>query len=101
MTKVSLKEALQVPFDIDGRILYHAADYEIVHITLQPGESIAEHTNPFDVVFFIVEGNATITVDTETEDLNPSDTIFVNQSVNRGVANKTDKIVRLLVFKMM
>jgi quercetin dioxygenase-like cupin family protein len=101
MIKLSLKEAQPVPFDIDGRILYHAGDYEIVHIILQPSESIAEHTNPFDVVFFIIEGIATITVDTETEDLNPSDTVFIKQSVIRGMANKTDKIVRLLVFKMM
>ena len=101
MTKISLEEAQPVPFDLDGRFLYRASNYEIVHITLQPRESIPVHTNPFDVVFFIIEGIATLTIDTETEDLNKNDTIFINQSVNRGLENKTNKVMRLLVFKMM
>ena len=91
MTKVSLKESQPVPFDLDGRFLYRAANYEIIHITLQPGESIPVHTNPFDVVFFIVEGIATLTTDTEIEDLNPNDTIFINQFLKaiRAVTTNT------------
>lgn len=101
MTKVSLDEAQHVPFDLDGRFLYRASNYEIVHITLQPGELIPVHTNPFDVVFFIIEGTALLTIETKTDNLNTNDTIFIRQSVNRGLLNKTDKIVRLLVFKIM
>jgi len=100
MKKISLKEAERVPIDRDGRILFRSDKNEIVHITLQPGESIPVHSNPVDVVFFIVEGIATLTMDAETENLNTSDTIFVKQGTNRGLANNTDKIVRILVFKM-
>ena len=101
MKKISLEEAVRVPIDRDGRILFSAEKNEIIHITLHPGESIPVHSNAVDVVFFIVEGNPTLTTDTETSILNPNDTIFVEKETNRGLANNTDKIMRVLVFKMM
>jgi quercetin dioxygenase-like cupin family protein len=100
MKKILLEEAERVPIDRDGRILYRAEKNELIHITLNPGQSIPLHPNAVDVIFFIVEGSATLTNDTETSLLNPSDTIFIEKDTNRGLANNTDKIVRVLVFKM-
>jgi quercetin dioxygenase-like cupin family protein len=100
MKKISLNEAEHVPIDRDGRILYRGEKNELVHITLHPGQSIPLHPNTVDVIFFIVEGNATLTTDTESSLLNPNDSIFIEKDTNRGLANNTAEIVRILVFKM-
>lgn len=100
MKKISLEEAARVPIDRDGRILYRAEKNEIIHITLQPTETIPVHSNPVDAIFFIVEGIATLLTDSESIIMNPNDSIFIGQTINRGLANNTDNIVRLLVFKM-
>ena len=100
MKKISLEEAEKVPIDRDGRILYRAEKNELVHITLHPGQSIPLHSNAVDVIFFIIEGNATLTTDKETCILNPSDSLFIEKDTNRGLANNTDRILRILVFKI-
>ena len=100
MKKISLEEAAHVPIDRDGRILYRAEKNEIIHITLQPNETIPVHSNPVDAIFFIVEGIATLLTDSESIIMNPNDSIFIGQTINRGLANNTENIVRLLVFKM-
>jgi mannose-6-phosphate isomerase-like protein (cupin superfamily) len=100
MIKISLEEAERVPIDRDGRILFRAEKNELVHITLHPGESIPLHPNPVDVLFFVVEGTAQLNTDNEIIDLNSNDSIFIKQGTNRGLTNNTDKILRILVYKM-
>jgi quercetin dioxygenase-like cupin family protein len=100
MKKISLDEAERVPIDRDGRILYRGAKNELVHITLHPGQLIPQHPNAVDVIFFIVEGNATLSTGTEIIMLNQNDSVFIEKDTNRGLANNTDKIVRVLLYKM-
>ena len=101
MKKISLSEAQSVPFDLDGRFLFRSSNNEIVHLTLKAGEVIPEHSNPFDVVFFIIEGSATLKTDNQSESLIANDSVYINRNEKRALFNPTDKIVRLLVFKMM
>jgi quercetin dioxygenase-like cupin family protein len=96
----TIDNAPKVPFNLDGKIMFRSVKNEIVHLSLQPGESIPVHTNPFDVVFYIIEGIATLITDNSSQELCQDNTVFIDQQTNRGLENNSDKMLRLLVFKI-
>lgn len=101
-------DAPHVPFDLDGRILFHSEKFEVIHLTLKPGESVPLHLQPFDVVFYVQDegGELTLGAEGSTESmttLHPASgsTITVFGSVQRGWRNLGDGDLRLLVMKLM
>lgn len=95
-----LSQAPKVPFDLDGHILAHHADAEIIHLHLKPGERIEKHTNPFDVIFYILEGKAMLESDHERVLVMKDQSIVINAGVNRGIENISVGEFRLLVIKL-
>ena len=61
--------AEKVPFNLEGRKMYVNPKAEIIHLTLKSGEVVDIHTNPFDVVFYTLEGTATLSVEGKEYDL--------------------------------
>lgn len=97
----NLHNSKKVPFDLEAYILHSEKPVEIVHLALKPGESLAEHKNPFDVVFFIIEGSGLITIDGQKMQLNQNDTFKVTSEKMRGWENNTSSNLRLLVIKLI
>lgn len=58
MDITKLNQAPKVSFNLDGHIMANHADVEIIHLHLKPGEKVDKHTNPFDVIFYVLEGKA-------------------------------------------
>ena len=80
----SLNDSPRVPFKFDGRILYSSDCYELVHLTLLPGEGMELHAQPFDVVFFVIEGNGTLAVGNESLEAGENTAIHVGAGVMRA-----------------
>ncbi len=59
--KTTPQQAAKVNFDIDGRIMHSSEKTKAILLTLQPGEKIPSHTNPFDVLFIGIQGQVSIT----------------------------------------
>lgn len=94
------ENAERVPFALNGRKMFSSPTAEIVHLSLKPGETVEKHSNPFDVVFYVLEGEATIEVDGVKAILKTDCSLEVKRDKPRGMSNNTEKDMRLLVFKL-
>jgi len=94
------QNAVKVPFDLDAYILHSEKNIELVFLTLKPGERLAKHTNPFDVIFFVVEGAGVLSIEEESHKLFPTDTIKVTSEKLRGWENKGSENLKILVIKL-
>ncbi|MEE4196456.1 MAG: cupin domain-containing protein [Bacteroidales bacterium] len=97
----NISTAPKVPIDLDAHILYSEKPIELVHLQLKPGEILADHKNPVDVIFFVVEGSGRLTLNGESKILNTTDTIRVSSEINRGWGNSTSEILKILVIKLL
>ncbi len=51
-----IETAEKVGFNVDGRKMFTSPKTEIIHLDIKFGEVIEMHSNPFDVVFYVLEG---------------------------------------------
>ncbi|MHC1702319.1 MAG: cupin domain-containing protein [Tenuifilaceae bacterium] len=96
----TLETAEQVPFKLNGRKMYIGEKTEIVHLTLNPGEEIALHANPFDVFFFFIEGSGIVYFEETTNKVEANTTVFIEKEKQRGMKNSGTGILRVLVVKI-
>jgi len=96
----NLSNSPKVPFKLAGYILHSEKPVELVHLLLKPGEKLESHKNPFDVVFFVIEGSGLLTINDEKKQLKSSDTIKVTSEHLRSWENNTQTDLRLLVIKL-
>jgi mannose-6-phosphate isomerase-like protein (cupin superfamily) len=95
----TIEKAPKVPFNLDGKILFASEKFEIIHLTLNPGDKIDQHAQPFDVLFFVLAGQGTLECDTRLLDGNENTTIFVPAGTLRGWENTGKTVLKLLVIK--
>ena len=97
----NIKNSVKVPFNLEAHILHSEKPIELVHLLLKPGEVLADHKNPFDVIFFVIEGSGLLRVDGKQYQLHKNDTLEVNMEKMRGWENNTASDLRLLVIKLI
>ena len=88
--------AMQHP---EGRKMFTSEKLGIVHLTLQPGEKVATHTNPFDVVFFVLSGEGILNADDQLITAGTGTCIEVPPGIERGWENNGTKELKILVIK--
>lgn len=96
-----LDSASRVPIALDGRIMYSSGRFEVIHLTLQPGEGMELHVMPFEVIFFVREGSGTLMFEEEQVAGTPGDCIRVEPGVKRGWKNTGTLPLRILVMKLL
>lgn len=96
-----LDSAEKVPFKLDGRIMFRSERYEMVHLALQPGDTMDLHTQPMDVVFYVIEGTGTLMFTDEAFSVRENSSVFVEKAVPRAWKNETNGMVRVLVNKLL
>lgn len=84
---------------VDVRPLYNKEAAQAIHILLKPGESLLPHITPVDVFFYILEGEATITIGEETKIIGEGNLIESPADILHKVANNTGEVMRFLVVK--
>jgi quercetin dioxygenase-like cupin family protein len=99
MKKVALINAPKVPFNLEGYIMHTSPTLEVIHLCLKPGQEIAQHENPFDVVVCLITGEVTLNKGTEKIILSNFDVIEVEKSAGRGFTNSGTSEARLLILK--
>ncbi|MEI6090099.1 MAG: cupin domain-containing protein [bacterium] len=100
MKITNLENAAQVPFKLDGRVMFTSKENELIHLTLLPGEQLDLHSNPFDVVFFTLSGEGVLDIEGEKFAMKPNDTIAVTKGILRGWENNSTQDLRILVIKI-
>ncbi len=95
------EQAPQVSADIDGRIMHSDKRVEAILLTLQPGEKMPLHKNPYDVLFAGISGQARLEHPNGQLQLKAGETIFVTADEGRAWINHETEPARIMVFKIL
>ena len=98
---LTLRNAPKVPFRFDGRILYTTPGFELVHLTLHPGEQMEMHVQPFDVLFFVISGSGVLRVGNEFIEVGENTMVSVIKGVERAWSNPGEMDLKILVNKLI
>jgi quercetin dioxygenase-like cupin family protein len=101
MAIMTLESAPKVPVPFDARIMHGTGPVEVIHILLQPGEGVPPHDNPFDVLFYVLEGEGELTIENRARHVAADSLIAISTGTLRGWKNTGTDPVRLLVIKLM
>jgi len=85
---------------IYGVKIYSEPEGEIIHLGLAPGAVLKAHKTPVNVVFYVLEGTASITIGEEKQSFHKDMTIDSPKDIPHAVSNEGDCDLRLLVIKM-
>jgi len=98
---INRDEAPVVPFPLDGRILYSTGRFELIHLILMPGQTVEQHTQPFDVLFYVESGSGTLVAGGQTYTPGLCSLTEVKGGTPRGWSNNGTEPLRLLVLKLV
>lgn len=101
MKKITLSDAARVPFDLEGYIMHSSAKVEVIHLCLQPGQVVANHSNPFDVVVCLVKGEVILMVGQSQIAMAMYDVAEVEAYAERGFTNTGPSEARLIIIKKL
>lgn len=93
------EEPKENPHKVDVRQLYNKESAQIMHITLQPGDTLKPHITPVDVTFYILEGTPTVHVGGESIVFEKDTLIESPADIVHHLSNEGDKQARILVTK--
>lgn len=88
------------PHGVDARKVYDTEHAVMVHITLQPGESLKKHITPVDVAFYVLEGTGVVEIGEERRECGPDTLIESPARIPHRWINESDHLFRVLVVKV-
>ena len=87
------------PHGVDARSISDTESAQVVHITLQPGESLKKHITPVDVVFYVLEGRGVVEIGEERQEVGRDTLVESPARIAHRWINEGDGPVRILVVK--
>ena len=87
------------PHGVDARNISDTESAQVVHITLQPGESLKKHITPVDVVFYVLGGRGVVEIGEERAEVGPDTLIESPAKIPHRGINESDAALRILVVK--
>jgi quercetin dioxygenase-like cupin family protein len=87
------------PHGVDARSISDTESAQVVHITLQPGESLKKHITPVDVVFYVLEGVGVVEIGEEKAEVRADTLIESPARIPHRWSNQSKGITRILVVK--
>jgi len=87
------------PHGVDVRKLYDDPSAQMMHITLQPGESLKPHKTPVNAVFYILEGEPTIHIGGESIPQAKDTLVESPANIPHYISNECREPAMILVIK--
>jgi quercetin dioxygenase-like cupin family protein len=87
------------PHKVEVRKLYDHENAQVMHMVLQPGQSLKPHITPVDVFFYVLEGSPEFRVGDEKETVEKDNLIESPKNVVHCISNQSDSVARILVVK--
>ncbi len=102
MKTVNAKTAPQIknPHQVKVSQLYDTEHAAVMHITLEPGESLKLHITPVDVFFYVLEGTGIVEIGDEKEEVGPDTLIDSPARIRHCWYNESSEVLRILVSKI-
>ncbi len=101
MKLTHLKDAELVPINIAAHKLFGSDRTEVIHLCFKPGEVLEKHPNPFDLIFYVLEGKGVLEVGEESATLGADSLIEIPADEMRGWINTGSVDLRVLVIKVL
>lgn len=96
----NLNTGAKLTIGVEAWRLIQTKQLELIQIHLKPNETIGQHRNPIDVVFYVLKGEGELTVESVSYCMNKGDCIFVENAKLRGWVNWSDQELKLLIIKI-
>ena len=97
--EVSNVQSKPNPHGVDARMISDLESAQVVHITLEPGESLKKHITPVDVVFYVLEGRGMVEIGDERQEVGRDTLIESPARVPHRWSNQSNGKLRILVVK--
>ncbi|MCW7079354.1 MAG: cupin domain-containing protein [Canidatus Methanoxibalbensis ujae] len=100
MVKWNDVEITQNTHGVDARKLYDTEHAQVVHMILKSGGKLKKHLTPVDVIFYVLEGNGTVEIGDEKQEVGPDTLIDSPAKTPHCWYNESNDILRFLVIKV-
>lgn len=90
---------IQNPHGVDARKLFGSEHVQVVHIHLQPGESLKKHSTAVDVFFYVLEGEGVVEIGDEKLIVGKDTLIDSPKNIPHCLYNESEADFRVLVVK--
>jgi len=87
------------PHGVDARNISDNDSAQVMHISLQPGESLKKHITPVNVVFYVLEGQGVVEIGEERKEVGADTLIESPAKIPHRWINESKGLVRILVIK--
>ncbi len=92
-------DVVDTPHKIDVRRLYDHDNAQVMHLTLQVGETLKPHITPVDVFFYILEGAVDVLVGDETITVEKDNLVESPKDIVHCLSNNSQSVARVMVVK--
>jgi mannose-6-phosphate isomerase-like protein (cupin superfamily) len=97
--EVLKQPVLANPHGVEVRRLHDSEHAQVMHLTLEPGQSLKRHITPVDVFFYVLEGTGVVEIGDESREAGP-DTLIESPARNPHCwHNRSGAVLRVLVVK--
>jgi quercetin dioxygenase-like cupin family protein len=85
---------------VEARKFYQNKQLMMVHLSLQPGDTIAKHAAPLAIYFLVLEGKGIVQIGDESQEVEANTLIESPANAGHGWKNESDELLRILVVKI-
>lgn len=87
------------PHNVEARGIFTSEHIELVHLELEPGQSLLPHITPVDVLFYVLDGKGLLTIGDENEIFKKDQAAFSPKEIKHKWKNIGDEKLQILVLK--
>ena len=92
--------AMPNPHGVKASKLYDNEHALVVHLVLEPGQSLRRHVTPVDVFFYVLEGTGVVEIGEERKEVGPDTLIDSPARIPHCWHNEGQDVLRILVAKV-
>lgn len=102
MKTIHYKEAdkKKNPHGVDTRMLYDSEHAQVIHLTLEPGQSLKKHITSVDVYFYVLEGEGVVEIGDEEKTVTADTLIDSPKDIAHNWHNRSNETLRVLISKV-
>jgi quercetin dioxygenase-like cupin family protein len=100
ITRVDSVPSRPNPHGVTARLLHEGSHAFVMHLTLEPGQVIAPHAAPVDVLFYILEGSGEAHQGEESVAVSADTIIESPKGTAHGFSNTGAGLMRVLAVKL-
>lgn len=97
--KIAEQPLAETPRGVKGRALVDIPAVNVMNLLIAPGEKVAAHTTPVDVLFHVIEGQGSVTIGDETEKVSAGEIIISPANIPHALEADAWTTFNVLVIK--